>query len=99
VEEDFAWMNGGEFFGFHVSMVIHNFNVVGAAFMPSEANPPLVIDADAVLPGAPTFESFQAVSGREPQVAQLARAVQLGELPQGDALNLRRQAVAAPALP
>jgi hypothetical protein len=51
------------------------------------------------LPGAVAPEGFQAIAGRQPQIAQLARAVQLRELPQGHALDLRRQAVVALALP
>src|SRR6266571_1596741 len=90
---------GGSFLVFISSVVVHNFNVVGAAFVPAEANPPLIIDADAVLPGTVPLEGFQAVARRQPQVAQLPRAMQLRELPQSDALNLRRQAVTALALP
>lgn len=80
-------------------MIIHNFNVVRVFAAPAEANAPLVIDADAVLANAVAFQGFQAVAGRQRQIAQFARAINLRELPQGHALNLRRQAVVAPPLP
>jgi hypothetical protein len=66
--------------------------------VPAEANPPLVINTDAVLSLTVAFQCFQSVAWRQLQVAQLARAVQLRELPQGNALNLRRQSVVALAL-
>ena len=53
-------------------MVIHNFNVVRVFALPAEANPILIVDPDAVLPGTVAFEGFQAVAGRQLQVAQLA---------------------------
>ena len=80
-------------------MIIHNFNVVRVFTVPAEANAPLVIDADAVLANAVAFQGFQAVAGRQRQVTQFARAIKLRELPQGHALNLRRQAVVTPPLP
>jgi hypothetical protein len=80
-------------------MVIHNSNVVRVFTVPAEANAPLVVDADAVLSGAIAFQGFQAVAGRQGQVTQFARAIKLRELPQGHALNLRRQAVVTPPLP
>jgi hypothetical protein len=80
-------------------MIIHNFNVVRVFAAPAEANAPLVVDADAMLPRSIAFQGFQAVAGRQGQIAQFARAINLRELPQGHALNLRRQAVVTPPLP
>jgi len=80
-------------------MIIHNLDVKRIFALPAEAEPPLVIDAEAVLAGAVSFQGFQPVAGRQHQVAQFPRAVQLRQLPKGNALNLRRQSVVAPALP
>jgi len=80
-------------------MIIYNFSVVRVFAVPAEAYPPLVIDSDAVLSRAIAFQGFQAVAGRQGQVAQFARAIKLRELPQGHTLNLRRQAVVTPPLP
>jgi len=30
-------------------MIIHNFNVIGVSLVPFEANPPLIVDPNAVL--------------------------------------------------
>jgi hypothetical protein len=43
-------------------MIVRDFHVMCIAVRPSEAHPPLVVDADAVLPGAVSLELLQAVS-------------------------------------
>jgi hypothetical protein len=45
-------------------MVVHNFHIKRpwGSLRPFKANPPLVIDADAVLASAITLEAFQPVS-------------------------------------
>ena len=48
-------------------MVIDNFNAGGMAINPYKANPPLCIDADAVLAFPVTFEGFKLVTRRHPQ--------------------------------
>ena len=63
--------------------------------LPAETDAPLVIRADAMLAGAVSPECFEMVAGRHAQISQPARAVDLGELAQGDTLNLWRQAVTA----
>jgi len=44
-------------------MIIHNFNLLRISIVPDETNPPLIIDPDAVLTGAGSFERFQAIAG------------------------------------
>jgi hypothetical protein len=51
-------------------MVIDNFNVVRIAITPDEAQPPLVIDADAVLSGAVAGQRLQVVGRRLPEILQ-----------------------------
>ena len=77
-------------------MVVHNFNVMGVLALPAEANPPAVVDADAVLAFA---VGFQVIAGRHAQIQQRTRGVNLRQLSQGHALDVRRQAVAALAPP
>jgi hypothetical protein len=49
-------------------MVIYNLDVVGIAVAPDEAQPPLVVDPDAVLPNPIAGQRLQAVRRRLPQV-------------------------------
>ena len=44
------------------SVVIDYFNIVGIAFMPPEADSPLVIDPDAMLPLPISFQLLKTVS-------------------------------------
>jgi hypothetical protein len=48
-------------------VVIDNFNAGGMAINPYKANPPLGVDANAVLAFAVAFESFKLVTRRHPQ--------------------------------
>ena len=76
-------------------MVIHDFNLLRVATAPDEANPPLIIDADAVLAGTVAFEGFQPVAWRRKQITQCPRPVQVFELAPGGVLNVRRQLAGA----
>jgi len=71
------------------------FPLLRVATAPDEANPPLVIDADAVLAGTLAFEGFQPVARRRKQIAQCPRPVQVFELAPGGVLNVRRQLAGA----
>jgi hypothetical protein len=73
-------------------VVVHDFDVVGVAAPPSEADPPLVVDPDAVLPLPIAAQSLKPVTGRDPQVVQAVRSVQHPELPQGHPLHINSQA-------
>lgn len=72
-------MNGRQLmFGRHVIvlMVIHDLNVIRIAIKPYEANPSLVVDADAVLTGAISLQRFEAVAGKYSQVVQVAGLIE-----------------------
>jgi hypothetical protein len=45
-------------------MVIDNLNVICVSACPTETNPPLVVDSDAVLAGSIASKRFQAIAGR-----------------------------------
>jgi hypothetical protein len=80
-------------------MVINNLDVLRVFVPPTKADAPSLIYAEAELPGPAALQGCQPIAGRQPQVAQLARTVQLRELPQGFTFHLQRQAVVEPALP
>lgn len=62
------------------SVVIDDRHVVGVAVPPGETNPPLVIDADTVLPSAIATQFFQAVAGRDAKVVECLRRVDRDKL-------------------
>jgi len=80
-------------------MVIHNSHVVCVLALPTEAEPVLVVDSNAVLSCPVAFEGFQAVSRRQLQVAQFPRTVQLREFSERHTFDPRRQTVISAALP
>jgi hypothetical protein len=52
------------------SVIVDDFDVRRTRVGPSEADPPLLINPDAVLPRPVASELLQMVSGRNPKVAQ-----------------------------
>jgi hypothetical protein len=68
-------------------MIVHDFYVVGFVPHPPEANPPLIVDANAVLTLASTNQRFQPVAGRRSQVIESRCASEHGQLTPGDPLN------------
>ena len=69
-------------------MVIHDFYVVGIILGPFETNPPLIVDADTVLPCTITLQSFQAIGGWSAQVLQYVGFVQIEQLAAGGLLDI-----------
>jgi hypothetical protein len=62
-------------------MVIHDLDMFCTLFLPTEADAPLIVDTNAVLAGTVAFESFKAISGRNPQIVQPAGNFELPQLP------------------
>jgi hypothetical protein len=58
-------------------MIIHDFDIVRVAALPSKAYSPLIIDADAVLPLPVVFQGFQLIAGRLPQILKGSGAMQV----------------------
>ncbi len=58
-------------------MAIDDRNVVSIPITPHKADAPLIVDANAVLSRAITFERFQSIARRCRKVAQLGGNVQL----------------------
>jgi hypothetical protein len=70
--------------GGFLSVIIDDFNVMGVTFRPGKADPVLMVDPDAVLPGAVSFEGLQVISGQR-QIPQAPGLVELVELAAGGA--------------
>jgi hypothetical protein len=52
-------------------VVIHDFDVPCLTFTPPETNPPLIINADAMLTASVTLQGFEAVAWRDLKVIDL----------------------------
>jgi hypothetical protein len=61
-------------------MVIHNFHIAHIAIFPSEANSPLTIDANAVLPLTVAFQRFKLIAGRLPEILKGSDTMQIEQL-------------------
>jgi hypothetical protein len=71
-------------------VIIDDRHVVGVAIPPSETDPPLIVDANAVLPGPITAQLLQAVSGRDAKIIQDLRRVDRNKLPEHNPSQLGR---------
>jgi len=58
-------------------MIIRYLYPLCAAILPDEADAPLLIDPDAVLPEAIPFQRLQTISRRYREVAQFSRRMDL----------------------
>jgi 8-oxo-dGTP diphosphatase len=72
-------------------VVINDFDLVTVAGIPNETNAPLLIDADAELPGTIRFQCLQPVTRGHPQLTQFGGRVHLQELPPGGPLDRLRK--------
>lgn len=63
-----------------ISVIVHNFNLVGTVFSPHKTDAPLVINADTVLPLPAAFERLQHIARRNSQAAQLGGRMDLQQL-------------------
>src|SRR5690348_14521434 len=80
-------------------MVVDDFNFMGIAVLPEEADAPLVIDPDAVLTFAVTFQGFQAIRGRNTKVFQGRRSIEHAEFAARDLLDIGRQLPGSRSVP
>src|SRR5664280_820520 len=78
-----GWMGVMVVMGGTSSVVVHDLDVGGSGVGPDEADPPLLVDADAVLSGPVPAECFQPVARRHSQVVERFGSVQHHQLPQG----------------
>jgi hypothetical protein len=69
-------------------MVINDLDLVDISLSPGEANPPLVIDPDIMLPLAVAFQSLKPVAWRNLQVLEKFGAMEIQELPPRDSLKV-----------
>ncbi len=68
-------------------MIINDLHIVGVAFPPDEADSPLAVDANAMLPFPFALQSLKTVARRNGHVRQLPRKIQLLQLAKRDSLD------------
>jgi len=72
-------------------VIVGDLNIKGITVLPSEADPPLVVDPDAVLTFPIAGQLLETIPGWNSQVAQRISRVEHEELPQGRAVNTLRE--------
>ena len=80
-------------------MVIHHLYIGDAGVAPSKANPPLIVDANAVLAFHLALQRFQPVGGRNAQVVEPSCVIDHAKLSPCDRLDRNRQAARHFAIP
>lgn len=65
-------------------MIINDFNIFGASSCPPEADAPLPVYSDTVLPSSIALERFQPITGRYPQVFKIRSNLKLSQFPAGN---------------
>src|SRR5688572_10706009 len=74
------------------SVIIDDFNTLGIpVFSPFKTNPPLLVDANAVLPFSVALQQLQSIGRRRFQIIQAPCSMQVLELAPRRLLNVMRQ--------
>ena len=72
-------------------MVIDDLDIEHVAILPSEADAPLLVDADAVLAGEVALECLERVRWGNHQIAQIRSAIEVLQLLARAALDAMRK--------
>jgi len=88
LEENLTRMNWPQLFWHGVLlMIVDDLDVVGSPVFPEEADAPLVVHADTVLPLSFSNKFLKSIGRRNPEVDSRFCSIQDQELPKSDALN------------
>jgi hypothetical protein len=80
-------------------VVVDDLDLKSIALAPLEANSPLIVDANAVLTGTVTVQTFQPVAWGNSEIRDVLSVVQHSQLPSSYFLNHARQSTGDLALP
>jgi hypothetical protein len=61
-------------------MVFNDLHILGTISYPAEADPPLIVDPDALLPLTVATQSLQSIAGRNAQVIEANGDLELAQL-------------------
>jgi hypothetical protein len=81
-----------------LSVIVRDLDIVRITIDEPEANTPLVVDRNRVLPTSITLQSVKPVSGKDPQVIDARRQVDVLELPNRPPHDVRRESPRPPRL-
>jgi hypothetical protein len=91
-----ARMDGAQFrhgfLSFLLSVIIDNLDLICVSFLPFEANTPLKVHANRILPITVPHELFEMVGWRNFQILEAGRGCRHFELPPGDAFDINETA-------
>jgi len=71
-------------------VIVNNLDVECISALPGKTEPPLVVDANAVLAGAIPFQMLQTIARGRSEIAKFDGAVQLPQLPPSDLFDGRK---------
>ena len=71
-------------------MIVNDFDVFCESIQPMKADPPLIIDANAVLTGTTAFERLKVIAGWNPQILKTMSDFELPEFSTGDFANINK---------
>src|SRR5262245_2007440 len=74
-----------------VLVVVRDLDFICVPLLPSEADPPLIVDADAMLPGSIANESLESISRRYSKILQRFCCVDQQQLSMCSALDVGRK--------
>ena len=69
-------------------MIVNNLDILGTRSRPAEADAELIVHPDTVLTFPVSFECFKSVTGRNTEILQSSRDLQLAQLTPSGALDL-----------
>ena len=69
-------------------MIVHDFNILGSLFRPTEADSILVVDSNGVLPSSVALQLLEAQSGKRKRIQRYG-STQLVEGSTGPAVQIR----------
>lgn len=72
-------------------MVINDLDVISFVIAPLETNPPLVVDADAILARSIAFEFLKAISWGSEQILKIFSIIEIDQFATSGALNILGQ--------
>jgi len=98
LEQLLTWMNWLQFLGHHITplVVIHYLNVSRTLRRPHEADAPLVINANAMLPFSVPIQCFKPVPWGRRQILQKVGRIQLSQLAARDCFDVHKTRYSPP---